>query len=218
MKKILIIFTVFISVMSYGQNTENDEPSKTENTSKIRLSPFFSYDFNNSSKTVRNDFGVYNFSYNDFNYKVGIDVEYKITKKISLSTGLNYSSKDFSFFYDCPSCGPLGYDTQTKFRFLEIPVTAIYIHEINRLELFGQFGIVNQFSPSFGLFDDNYSPAKIKEYSISGKIGLGMSYPILNKHRLFFVADFTRGLTSIFEEIDYKYKSFGLRIGMQFLL
>ena len=218
MKYFLLIITLFISVLSFGQNSEPETKPDNQKQSKIRLTPFFSYDFNLSTESTINGIFTNHYSYKEFNYRVGIDIEYKFTNTLSISSGLNYSARDFSFYSDCASCDPLSFDYTTELRFLEIPLIGIYTYHIIDFEVFGQLGIINQLNVSLDIFEENYRPGNVKEYNLNGKIGLGISYPIIKKHRLFIASDYVFGLTDIYENYNYKNKTLGIRMGVQFLL
>ena len=216
-KYYLIIIAILITVLSFGQTSEPETEPENERESKIRLTPFFSYDFNLSPKTTVNGIFTDYYTYDSFNYRVGVDVEYKFTNKLSLSTGINYSSNDYSFYSDCYVCDPI-FGLTAKLRFIEIPLIGIYTYQINEFEIFGQLGIINQVNVDFDAFDDNFHPDKMNRYNFSGKIGIGISYPIFDRHRLIFMTDYTSSITSLFENVDYKLKTFGIRMGIQFLL
>jgi len=216
MKKTILFIFLFIGLFSFGQDAELEEKTLSEKESKIRLNPFFSYDFNLSSNIVNEDYLVSILNYDRFNYKLGIDVEFKFTKSFSVSTGLNFSNKDFSgISYDNPIA-----NFQFNLRFLEIPIIGIYTYKVNDFEFFGQIGIVNHINVGLNIFinDSGISLQNIDEHSISGKVGLGASYPVLGKHRLFLATDYTAGFTDVFENVDYKLKTLGIRMGVQFLL
>lgn len=217
-KYYLIILSLFITVISFGQNSELEIKPDNQRQSKIRLTPFFSYDFNLSQETTIDGVFTNYYSYDQFNYRVGVDVEYKFTSNLSISGGINYSSKDFSFYSDCFTCDSFGLGYTAKIRFVEFPLVGIYTYQINDFEVFGQLGVINQVDIDFDFFDDNFPPDNINRYNFSGKIGVGVSYPIINKHRLFIATDYTSSITSLFKNIDYKIKTVGIRMGIQFLL
>lgn len=216
----LVIISILITVLSFGQNTKADTIPDNKKTSKIRLTPFFSYDINLSSEIEFDGLDIYIFNYDNFNYKIGVDIEFKLNNRISISSGLNYSQKDFSFLSNCYNCGSLEEEIQMELRFLEIPLIGIYTYEINDFEIFGQIGIVNHINIGLNIFinDEGISRHNIDSHSLSGKIGLGASYPVFNRHHIFIASDYSIGLTNVFENIDYKLKTLGIRMGIQFLL
>ena len=219
MKHFLIIITLFISVFSFGQNSVLEPNPNKEKKSKIRLTPFFSYDFNLSPDTTVNGIFTEYYSYEEINYRVGVDVEYKFTNELSLSTGFNYSRKDYSFYSDCYVCDLIGFDFITELRFIEIPLIGIYTYQFNEFEIFGQLGIINQININVDISSEfSYAPANVNDYNLNGKIGVGISYPIINKHRLFIATDFENSLTDVYKNYNYKLKTLGIRMGIQFLL
>ncbi len=220
MKKTVLIISFFIGFLSFGQDADLEETTPSEKESKVRLSPFFSYDFNLSPDAVYEDMTVIFFNYNLFNYKIGVDIEYKVSEIFSIGSGLSFSQKGFLTTTECEYCQPSYSEIKFDLEFLEIPLIGAYTYKINDFEVFGQLGIINYFNFSLNIFDNNngISLNNINTYSLSGKVGIGASYPILGKHRLFLASDYTTGFTDVFENLDYKIKSLGIRMGVQFLL
>lgn len=210
---------LLVNLFSFGQETKIEEETHTEKESKIRLNPFFSYDFNLSSKTTVNGIYTEYYSYKNFNYRVGVDIEYRFTNKFSLSTGINYSNKDYSFYADCYVCDPSSsFDFTTELRLIEIPLIGIYTYQINEIELFGQLGVINQVNINVDISELSYAPANMNDYNLSGKIGVGISYPVINKHRLFIATDYVFSIKDIYSDYNYKLKTLGIRMGVQFVL
>lgn len=219
MKYYLISIVIFVSVLSFGQNSDFESKPEKEEQSKIRLNPFFSYDFNLSNDTYRHNNGITYFTYEKVNYRLGVDVDYFLKKNISISTGVNYSNKDYESLYDCESCFSPFFQN-IKLQFIDLPIYGGYYMDFNKLNIFGQIGIVNHFTikREVHFSDQEVTLENIKKYYLSGKIGLGVSYPITNRHHLFVVTDYITGVTGIFENEDYKLKTLGIRMGIQFLL
>jgi hypothetical protein len=209
-----------IGFLSFGQDVELEEKTPSEKESKIRLSPFFSYDFILSPDAVYEDMTVIFFNYNQFNYKIGVDIEYKVSKMFSIGSGLSFSQKRFLTTTECEYCQPSYSEVKFDLGFLEIPLIGVYTYKISNFEVFGQLGIINLINYSSNIFDDDngFSLNNINTYSISGKVGLGASYPVFGKHRLFLATDYSTGFTDVFENVDYKLKTLGIRMGVQFLL
>jgi len=220
MKKIILFILLIIGFLSFGQDAELEGKAISEKESKIRLSPFFSYDFNLSPDVVQEETTLIFFNYNLFNYKFGADIEYKVSKMFSIGSGLSFSQKGFLTTTECEYCQPSYSEIKFGLGFLEIPLIAIYTYKISDFEVFGQLGIINHINFNLNIFDDSngFSLNNIDTYSISGKVGLGASYPVFGKHRLFLATDYSTGFTDVFENVDYKLKTLGIRMGVQFLL
>lgn len=214
--KYLTLILLFVSALGFGQEAKIET---TKKESKIRLSPFFSYDFNLSKKTASNEYGSRDFYYEKVNYKVGIGVDYFINENISISSGVNFSNKDYEAIYYCVSC--FSPDLQyTKLRYLELPLCGAYHLNFNKFDVFGQIGIVNHITVKRDIQfnDQEVLQESVNEYYLSGKIGIGISYPVFGKHRLFVSSDYVTGFTDVFENYNYKIKTLGIRAGVQFLL
>jgi len=219
MKETILFISLLIGFLSFGQDAKLEEKTNSEKESKVRLSPFFSYDFNLSDKLVEDGDAYYILNYDRFNYKIGIDVEFKITDSFSVSTGFNYSVKDFTSTSLFNSMDLIE-ERQFDLSYLEIPMTVIYTYKVKDFEFFGQLGIINHINIGLNIFipDSGIALHNIDSYSVSGKVGLGASYPILGRHRLFLATDYSTGLSNVFKNVDYKLKTLGIRMGIQFLL
>ena len=219
MKKIILIISLFIGFLSFGQDAEHIEKTPSEKESKIRLSPFFSYDFILGKETANNEYGSTDFFYEKVNYRAGVDVDYFIKKNISISTGINFSNKDYESIYYCASCfSP--YLSNIKRKYLEFPLYGTYHLNFNKFNVFGQLGIVNHITlkREVQYEDQEIILENINKYYLSGKIGIGISYPVFGRHRLFVSSDYVTGFTDVFENYDYKLKTLGIRMGVQFLI
>ncbi len=210
-----------VNVLCFGQNSEPETKPEKDRLSKIRLTPFFSYDFNLSKDNYNHNYnfnGTTYFTYEKVNYRIGFDIDYFLKKNISISIGVNYSNKDYESMYTCESCFSPSFD-YVKLRFIDVPLYGSYHVIFNNFNIFGQLGVVNHFALDHEIRFNNQEVTLeyINEYYLSGKIGLGVSYP-LNKHRLFIASDYITGVSNIFEKEDYKIKTLGIRMGIQFLL
>ena len=215
-KYYLVIISILITVLSFGQNTETE--IEIEKPSRVRLTPFVSYDFNLSNEIYHHNYGTTYFIYEKVNYRLGLDVDYFIKQNISISIGVNYSNKDYESWYNCEDCFSPFFQN-IKMQFIDVPLYGSYYMNFNKFNIFGQLGIVNHFTIKREVhFDDQeITLENINDYYLSGKIGLGVSYPI-NRHRLFIASDYITGVKDIFENKDYKLKTLGIRMGIQFLL
>ena len=220
-KYYLVIISILITVFSFGQSAKTDTISENKKFSKIRLTPFISYDFNLSNEIYNHNYnfsGTTYFTYEKVNYRAGFEVDYFINENISVSTGVNYSNKDYESWYTCESCFSPSFE-YVKLRFIDVPIYGSYHVIFNKFNIFGQLGIINHFTLNREVHynDQEVTLEYINEYYLSGKIGLGVSYPI-NRHRLFIASDYITGVSNIFEKEDYKIKTLGIRMGIQFLL
>lgn len=218
-KYYLVIISILITVLSFGQNTETDTIPENKKTSKIRLAPFFSYDFNLSNNIYNKDYGITNFKYEKFNFRAGIEISYFINKEISISTGVNYSNKDYSSSYDCDACDT-PFFSDIKLRFTELPIFGSYHFNYNNFNFFGQIGVVNHFTTKRKIYfsDQEILLDNIYKYYLSGKFGLGVSYPVFKRHHLFIASDYILGITDIYKYKNYKLKTLGIRLGIEFLI
>jgi hypothetical protein len=90
------------------------------------------------------DFNGYAILFDKNNFSIGLKADYAFTEKLSLSSGLLYSNKDFSGIYNCASCIALETFIETiEQRFLIVPIAINYSFLKSKLKPYVQFGFNN---------------------------------------------------------------------------
>ncbi|MDC3132684.1 outer membrane beta-barrel protein [Flavobacteriaceae bacterium] len=203
MKKIILTCLLLNSLMIYAQ----------EKSDKLKIGVELGIVENLSSKIVAFNLNEgYNISYNKFNFKLNISGDFYISEKLSLSSGLSYSQNNYTVIPYTPSFIAI-FEDEIKLNFIEIPVSMRYFFLNKKLTPFINIGIVNQL-----IFDDDdlenpTFPLEGNKYGVSGKLGAGMEYE-LNKMAIRLYADYVKGFSNIYSNLDYKidYISFGAGI------
>lgn len=144
--------------------------------------------------------------YDKINYRIGFNLEYILNSNFSLFTAVQYSNKDFSGNYYCEVCNyvPVGPE-DFELRIIETPIYVRYYFLPDKLKLFGEAGINNQFIISdFGN----------KNYSLAIKVGAGLEYALNSSLALQFLMDYNKGITKVFEKSDFKLDYLGFGVGI----
>ena len=181
MKKILTLLTIGILFSStiLGQS-ENTKPNKWKLGLKTSYNDYFKYtpDYN------RDDI-----NYKDNYYSLGINSEFKLTKRISIISSIEYSKRDYFFLkHDCRRCeSPSWYDNFYKTDLFQVPVTFRFYPIKKRISLFAQSGIINSYNIS------DYNP-KLK-YTINWSSALGVDYRFFNQYHIEFYTQYQQALT-----------------------
>lgn len=180
-----------------------------DDTRNLRLGLLYTLDNNLSSERFEvGKYTGYSAEYNKPNYKIGLSIEYLLKNRFSLNSGLNYSNKNFTGTYYCAICYfsvPPSPKT-IELQFIEIPVSLRQYFLPNKLKIYADIGLINQFEITNKIIE--------KKYNISGKLGCGIEYNLNPKLAFQLMTEYNKGLTNMFKETDFKIKtiSFGLGI------
>jgi opacity protein-like surface antigen len=200
MKKLTTILVILCSVFSLkAQNSPTN----------FRLGITASIDKNLSSESMAFDqYTGYSADYDKINYRLGLNLEYQLKQNLSINTAIQYSNKDFTGTYFCAVCvfsvPPSPEDID--FRFIEVPLSMRYYFLPDKLGLFGEVGINNQFLLNEELTD--------KSYALGIKLGAGLEYGFTQTLALQFLVDYNRGVTNLYNESDFKINYLGFGVGI----
>jgi hypothetical protein len=205
--KYFLLFTVLIiSTNTYAQN-ENDQKNN------LRVGVFYSLDTNLSGDIELSDEIGYRTTYNRNNFTAGLNLEYSISKNLALQSGVNYSKRDFSGTYYCNLCDFTTPPQQEEInlQFLQVPAKLKYSNYFNNVGFFGKVGVLNQLLVKES---NNYEFYELEanSYSLSGILGAGIAYNFGGGFSTALSANYTNGITQIFEDADYSYKTLGIQL------
>lgn len=168
MKKVVLFFFLIFQLSMYAQDN-----------AKWSIGFDFSIDDLSISGSrsgldyIITDGGIngYSVNFNQFNYNLGFNTNYQINEKISLSSGILFSNKDFSGVYICPACGLTTSVTQNiKQRFLTIPISIYYSLSNGKLKPVVEVGFNNNITIKHDL------ETQSKNYFLEGFIGASLYY------------------------------------------
>ena len=199
MQKLTTILVILCSVLALkAQNSPNN----------FRFGVTASIDKNLSSETMAFDqYTGYSADYDKINYRLGLNLGYQLKQKFSINTAIEYSNKDFTRIYFCHVCDFSVLPSEDiDFRFIEVPLSVRYYLLPNKLGLFGEVGINNQFFLNGDLTD--------KSYALGVKLGAGLEYDFTQTLAFQFLVNYNRGVTNLNNESDFKLDYVGFGVGI----
>lgn len=204
---------LFVSVLMIASNTHAQNVlSENGQKQNLRVGLFYSLDTNLSGDNIElSDEVGYRTKYNRNNFSAGLNLQYSIIKNVALQSGVSYSNRDFSGTYYCNVCDFITPPQQEeiKLQFLQVPAVLKYSNYFNDLGFFGKIGALNQFLVKEP--NNNYE-LEANSYSLSGILGAGMEYNFGHGFSTAFSANYVNGLTQIFEDAEYSYKTLGIQL------
>lgn len=150
----------------------------------------------------------YSAEYDKFNYRLGVKVEREWSSGFTLNAAVIYSNKDFTGTYYCQVCdfsGPIG-PQEVDFRFMEVPLSLRYYFLPDKLRIFGELGINNQFSLNQDIADG--------AYALGVKSGGGVEYNFNREMSLQLFVDYHKGMTNLINDTDFKINYIGFGAGL----
>lgn len=178
-----------------------------DNPYRFRIGLSAGVEKNLSSKTMAfTEYTGYSATYNKTNYRLGLNIEYALKNEITLNSAIYYSNKDFTGTYYCSVCNfsvaPRQQDIDL--RFIEVPLMMRYYFLPEKIRIFGEFGLNNQFVLSKKTTD--------KQYGLGIKFGAGLEYNLGKNIALQLLIDYNKGITNFYDESDFKvdYMAFGI--------
>lgn len=207
MKKILLISFLLLQWSIYGQ----DNP-------KLKIGIEYSLDNLSLNNGQNNDYLItqgkingYGIEFDKNNYTIGLNTQYFINKKFSLSSGLLYSNKDFTGTFNCATCDYTGgfpiYSPEIlKQRFLVIPTSIDYNLQFGSLKPVLKVGFKNNIEI------DNDLKHQSKGYFLEAFVGVLINYEILETWNIGVGYNYQAALTDL-----YKTDKFNLRTNSFYL-
>ncbi|MDZ7741568.1 MAG: porin family protein [Bacteroidota bacterium] len=167
------------------------------------------YDFKNFKKTEINNvlFSQINFTLN-----------YKLTKNMSLQTGLGYQVHAFDFKND-PWLDGLAYCGSYKSKYLSVPllialgkgdgiifhITAGFSLQII-LNVDNTTALTSIFDGEVKVYDYSYDPSnEFNDFALSGILGAGMEVPFSKNFGVTLDVSYQQGITKAVKDTDYDY-------------
>jgi len=223
---IFLLFILTLSLKFYAQTVK-------ESNDDWKIGMKFSFDNSSSSKTLSNSQYIgYSLEFDKINYSTGITVERKLSTKLSINSGLEYSNKDFSgtFFSNVGYFLTPPKPQSFELGFLQIPLNLKYEYKIKAFSLFAICGFTNSFRVTNQIEEHNYSPIFSygtgfiilggnkfiqNTYLLSGNIGLGLSYKINEDWIFELSSEYNKSFTELYENVFYDQKYTGIIIGIK---
>ncbi len=207
-----ISLLVLILSIGFNLNAQKDrkETSKLSNQSKIKIGLFYSLDKNLSDKNqLVSKYERYSADYNKQNYSLSTEIEYSLNRNLFFLSGITYTNRDFTGTYYCAVCDFIGNIEPgiIKQRFLEVPVIIRYYFLPNKVLIYSEAGIVNQFAVNSDL-DEN-------SYSIGGKLAVGIGYQLSKSYSIEISTNFQNGISNLYKDSNFKQQILGFKMGIK---
>ncbi|MDC3132645.1 hypothetical protein OA501_00320, partial [Flavobacteriaceae bacterium] len=100
MKKILPILFLLLQLKTYAQGNSKWNLGMVYSVENLTINN----GQNNDYLVTQGNINGYGIEFDKNNYTLGLSTQFFINKKISLSAGLLYSSKDFTGTFNCATC------------------------------------------------------------------------------------------------------------------
>ncbi|MCF8228426.1 MAG: PorT family protein [Bacteroidales bacterium] len=169
------------------------------------------FDFKNFKKTEINSVLS-----PQFNFKLN----YKLTKNMSLQTGVGYQLQGFDFEND-PWLDGLAYCGSYESKYLSVPLL-IALGKGDGIKLYILAGFSLQFPLNVDntttltsifdgevkVYDYSYDPSnEFNDFALSGILGAGMEIPFLKNFGVTLDVSYQQGITKAVKDTDYEYDS-----------
>jgi opacity protein-like surface antigen len=200
MKQLLTQVSLLFTIGIYAQ----------EDLSKFRIGFSTGLEKNLSSKNVEfNTLTGNSAEYDKFNYRIGLVFEYQLKNSLSFNTAINYLNKDYTGTYYCIVCEFEIPPTprQFNFRFIEVPITLKYYFLPNKVKLFTEAGLNNQFLLRRRVVADN-------SYLLGLKLGAGVEYNVNDNLAFQLAMDSYHTISKLYKGSDFKLTSYVIGIGV----
>lgn len=184
---IYIIVLLFNTLMVSSQEVSNSR-------NKWRIGLTTSVESNQSSSFLQlGSFTSYFAEYDQFNYKVGVQIEYQLNNKFSIITALNYANRDFTGTNNCSLCTFIRNPEpeHIEYRFVDIPVSIRYYILQDKIRFFGELGINNV------ILIDNEIVAN--NYGLGLRLATGIEYNLNSNFALQAILDYSNHNINYFD-------------------
>ncbi|WP_282072439.1 outer membrane beta-barrel protein [Polaribacter atrinae] len=168
---------------------------------------------NNDFLVTEGNINGYGIEFDKNNHTIGVITQFLFNEKISVSSGLLYSNKDFTGTYSCGTCDFIGtfpgYSPETlKQRFLVIPISIDYNFQLGNLEPILKAGFKSNIEI------DNDLKQQSKGYFLEAFVGVLINYEILETWNIGVGYNYQTALTDLYKSDNYNLRtnSFYLQI------
>lgn len=218
-KKVLL-FTALLFHTFHTYSQTGDDKNGGYDHSGFSLGLSSSIDLNLDPDRFALDEGTgYETDYDQFNYRVGLFVEYKTSGRFSVTSGMDYANKNFTGTYYCDFCdfGTPSLPEKIKLKYFEIPINGRYYFTFKKIKPYGEVGVVNQFvikAENTNLQNRSDASTLESTYFLSGKIGAGASIKVAPTIAVQFGIEYLQGFINLDKSPDYNTKMLGFKIAV----
>ena len=225
LKKVILVTAIFVTGMFSAKAQQLSEGTSLikQKNSKWNLGIEYSIDNlsiengqDNDYLVTEGNFNGYRIEFDRNNFTLGLNSQFFIYNKISFSTGLLYSNKDFTgrFNSSCETCGPTSFSIYyylpiiIKQRFLVIPASIDYNFQLGNLKPILKAGFKNNIEIENDLKEQS------KGYFLEAFFGVLINYEILETWNIGVGYNYQTALTDLYKTDEYNLRtnSFYLQI------
>ena len=210
MKKIFLILFLLLRLNTYAQENQKWNLGIVYSVENLTIDN----GQNNDYLVTQGNINGYGIEFDKNNYTLGLTIQFFINKKISLSTGLLYSNKDFSGTFNCATCDPTSYPIYSpetiKQRFLVIPTSIDYNFRFGNLKPILRTGFKN----NIGV--DNDLKEQSKGYFLEAFFGVLMNYEILETWNIGVGYNYQTTFTDLYKTDEYNLRANSLYLQINF--
>lgn len=209
MKKILLVTFLLLQIKISAQNNLKWNVGIEFSIDNISIDN----GDNNAYLITQGNIDGYGVDFDKNNFSLGLTTQYFINKKLSISSGLLYSNKDFTGTFNCATCGgsppfPTYSPETIKQRFLVIPASIDYTFLFGSLMPVLKAGLKNNVEISNDLKEVS------KGYFLEAFFGAFVKYKFLENWNIGFGYNYQIALTDLYktDEFNLKTNNFYLQI------
>ncbi|MEO9484271.1 MAG: hypothetical protein ABJG47_12520 [Ekhidna sp.] len=130
----------------------------------------------------------------EFNFRLGVSATKQITNRLNLKSGVLFSNKDFSGYFNCASCDgfrALSIPTVIEQRYLSIPLNIEYELLKGRIKPVIALGFVNNFNLKREFIE-------AKNFFLEGMMGLGLTLEITSQINFNSMYSYSSSLSNVY--------------------
>jgi hypothetical protein len=209
------LFTIILFLSTLTVLCQNNSENKGKWKVGLTISPDIYFNAKSISLTETTGFGSIDPS--ESNFTSGLIGEWSFNSNFDISSGINYSRKDFSGTFYCTVCEFLiaPQPEPIKVRFVEIPIFIRYHIFDKQFDVYIEAGItsghlINAIKPTYtGTLSAN-------KFQLSGQVGLGIDLDLGQRINLFLSSDFRQSFTNLLVDSNFKFRSVGFITGIKY--
>lgn len=157
---------------------------------------------NNNYLVTQGNINGYGIEYDKNNYTIGLTTQYFLNNKVSFSSGILYSNKDFTGTFNCATCDFFeSFPESIKQRFLVIPLSIDYNFQLGNLKPILKAGFHNNIET------DNDLKEQSKGYFLEAFVGILMNYEIIDNWHIGVGYNYQTALTELYKTDEYNLRT-----------
>lgn len=214
--------TLLLLILSFSGFCTTD----TTGVKEFKITPFFSPE--RLTNITRDNFSKgrdyisfsegsgYGITKSYFNYTTGINLQFPLTKKLSMGTGIAYTQQDLEANHYCMWCGSLPSEPEKlELRFIEVPLFIQYNLLNSKIKVYVQAGAQGT---QLLRIPDLWFPNNISynRQTFKGILGIGTSIDLGKHFAVQLTPTYRYAFNSVYKETELKMHSIGITGGISY--